>query len=194
VPHSCGRITQWRAWESVRREVYSSLARAWKSTNVVVGATFLLGSKAPVHRKHGNFTVLPAFFSARNLTAEAGKQGHWGRILRSHGFDLRRYGGEGKTASSGLRDPSRRGPNPFPGPLFALSTQRRIVPRQILAKSRVGLRCETAQQRFLEEFPRACGLAIPATPTFAAQLEIETPARPDLPGRASTLSFRRTAG
>ncbi len=113
--HSCERITRLRAWESVRREVYSSLARAWKSTNVVVGATFLLGSKAPVHRKHRNFTVLPAFFSARNLTAEAGKQGHRGEDLRSHGFDLRRYGGEGKTASSGLRNPSRRDPNPSPG-------------------------------------------------------------------------------
>jgi len=62
----------WRAWESVRREVYSSPARAWKSTNVVVGATFLLGSKAPVHRKHRNFIVLPALFSTRNLTVEAG--------------------------------------------------------------------------------------------------------------------------
>jgi hypothetical protein len=134
------------------------------------------------------------FFFGQKPHGRSRQAGSLGEDLRSHGFDLRRYGGEGKTASSGLRDPSRRGPNPFPGPLFALSTQRRIVPRQILAKSRVGLRCETAQQRFLEEFPRACGLAIPATPTFAAQLEIETPARPDLPGRASTLSFRRTAG
>lgn len=87
---------------------------AWKSTNVVVGATFLLGSKVRLHRKHRNFTVLPALFSARNLTVEAGKQGHRGRIHGRHGFDLSRYGGEGKTASSGLRNPSRRAPNPFP--------------------------------------------------------------------------------
>jgi|SRR5271168_902617 len=81
-----GRAAQLRAHHAVEgpgvrsREVYSSLAKAWKSTNVVVGATFLLGSKAPVHRKHRNFRVLPAFFSTRNLTAEAGKQGHRGRI------------------------------------------------------------------------------------------------------------------
>jgi hypothetical protein len=88
-----------KARESVRREVYSSLARAWKSTNVVVGATFLLGSKAPVHRKHRNFIALPALFSARNLTVEAGKRHHRGRIHGRHGFDLGQYGGEGKTAS-----------------------------------------------------------------------------------------------
>jgi hypothetical protein len=84
-----------RARESVRREVYSSLARAWKSTNVVVGATFLLGSKAPVLRKHRNFTVLPAFFSTRNLTVEAGKQGHRGRI---YGATALISGGTGERA------------------------------------------------------------------------------------------------
>ncbi len=84
-----------RAWESVRREVYSSLARAWKSTNVVVGATFLLGSETTVHRKHRNFIVLPALFSARNLTAEAGKRGHRGRI---HGATALSSGGTGERA------------------------------------------------------------------------------------------------
>ena len=37
-----------KAWESVRREVYSSLAAARKSTNVVVGATFLPGTSLKV--------------------------------------------------------------------------------------------------------------------------------------------------
>src|SRR5580693_4488517 len=40
---------------------------------------------------------------------QAGSQGE---DLRSHGFDLRGYGGEGKTASSVLRNPSQRDPNP----------------------------------------------------------------------------------
>ncbi|MGA7511318.1 MAG: hypothetical protein WBW46_00400 [Candidatus Sulfotelmatobacter sp.] len=73
----------------------------WKSTNVVVGATFLLGSNAPVHRKHRNFTVLPAIFSARNLTAEAGKQGHRGRI---YGATALISGGTGERAKL-LRQP-----------------------------------------------------------------------------------------
>jgi hypothetical protein len=72
-----------------------SLARAWKSTNVVVGATFLLVPKASVPRKHRNFKVLPALFSARNLTAEAGKQGHRGRI---YGATALISGGTGERA------------------------------------------------------------------------------------------------
>jgi hypothetical protein len=95
VRHSCERIMKWRAWGSVRREVYSSLAKAWKSTNVVVGATFLLVPKALVPRKHRSFRVLPAFFSARNLTVEAGKQGHRGRI---YGATALISGGTGERA------------------------------------------------------------------------------------------------
>jgi hypothetical protein len=113
VRHSYERTTQSRARESVRREVYSSLARAWKSTNVVVGATFLLGSKAPVHRKHRNFIALPAFFSARNLTVEAGKRDHRGRI---HGATALILGSTRERAKllRQAREPSRNGSESLP--------------------------------------------------------------------------------
>ena len=174
-----------RAWRGLGR------ARTWWW-----GPLFSQASRsAQVLRKHRNFTVLPLIF--RPITSgRGGKQGHSGEDSRLSSFDLRRYGGEGKTASSSLRYPSWGAPNPSRWPLSACHARKnfRLRSPDSDLNSRLGLRCETAQQRFPEEFPRACGPAIPAVPTFAAKPEIETPAPPDPPGRASTPSFRRTAG
>src|SRR5580700_7861460 len=59
------------------------------------------------------------FFFDQKPNGRSRQAGSQGEDLRSHGFDLRRYGGEGKTASSDLRNASRRIPDPFPGPLSA---------------------------------------------------------------------------
>ncbi len=54
------------------------------------------------------------FFFGQEISRRSRQAGSQGEDLRSYGFDLRQYGGEGKTASSGLRNPSRKNPDPFP--------------------------------------------------------------------------------
>jgi len=63
------------------------------------------------------------------------QRGHRGRIHGATALILGQYGGEGKTASSSLRNQAGTAPNPFPGAAVLVSTQKKTFALQALTQN-----------------------------------------------------------